>query len=155
MDRIDKLPEMVMKRLISFLKDIPVEEYSEQWRSIQVAITMIIAPNTFSDKAHVYLESSSGAHEEGAFDSHTMSIKIWPHKLQMSRHKREWTFWSGYTANEHYYYTFPNGKHSVYEFENLISDTGELFYASYAEENMEIGQSSVIYANFKIETNVK
>lgn len=155
MDKIDKLPERVKTGLIKFLKEIPVEEYSEQWRAIQVAITMIMAPNSFKEKVHVYLESHEGAREEGAFNSHTMSIKIWPHKLQMSRHLQEWTSWSGYNANEHYYYTFPNGKHSVDEFEELISHTGGLFYSNYSDWDHSGGQSSGIYANFKVETNVK
>ncbi len=154
MDKLDKLPGIVKKRLFEFLSEIPVEKYSEQWRAIQVAIAMIMAPNSFKDNVHVYLSSREGAHEEGAFDSHTMSIKIWPHKLQMSRHKKEWTSWSGYRTNEHYYYTFPNGKHSVDEFERLISDTGELFYSNYSEVNHEIDQSSGYFANFNIETNV-
>ena len=91
METIDKMPDVVKKDLIRFLEEIPVEKYSDQWRAIQVAITIIMAPGSFKDKVYVYLESREGAHEEGAFDSHTMSIKIWPHKLQMSRHKKEWT----------------------------------------------------------------
>ncbi len=152
---LDKLPVFVRNKLIDFLNGIPVEKYSDEWRAIRVAIAMIMAPGSFKDKVHVYLESHEGAHEEGAFDSHTMSIKIWPHKLQMSRHKREWTSWSGYRTNEHYYYTFPNGKHSVSEFEELISDTGELFYSNYSEENKDGAQSSGYFANYHIETNVK
>lgn len=155
MEKIDKMPDAVKKDLIRFLEEIPVEKYSEPWRSIQVAIAMIMAPGSFKEKVHVYLESSEGAHEEGAFDSHTMSIKIWPHKLQMSRHKREWTSWSGYRTNEHYYYTFPNGKHSTSEFEELISGAGGLFYSNYSEENKDGAQSSGYFANYHIETNVK
>ena len=105
MDKLDKLPEQVKKGLIKFLEEIPVEKYSEQWRAIQAAITMIVAPNSFKDKVHVFLESHVGAHEEGAFNRHTMSIRIWPHKLQMSRDNQEWTSWSGYEVNEHFKYT--------------------------------------------------
>ena len=155
MDKLDKLPETVKKSLIKFLNEIPVEQYSEQWRAIQVAIAMIMAPNSFKDKVHVFLRAHEGAHEEGAFDSHTMSIRIWPHKLQMSRDNQQWTSWSGYTTNEHYKYTFPGGKHSVSEFEELISYTGGLFYAEYSSHDRDGAQHSCIYSNFKIETNVK
>ena len=155
MDKLDKLPEQVKKGLIKFLEEIPVEKYSEQWRAIQAAITMIVAPNSFKDKVHVFLESHVGAHEEGAFNRHTMSIRIWPHKLQMSRDNQEWTSWSGYEVNEHFKYTFPDGKHPVSEFEELISGTSELFYSNYSEECKEMAQSSGIYANFQIKTNVK
>lgn len=155
MEKLDKLPEKVKKELIKFLSEIPVEEYSEQWRAIQVAKTMIMAPNSFKDKVHVYLRSHEGGREEGAFDSHTMSIRIWPHKLQMSRDNQEWRSWCGYQKNEHYKYTFPGGKHSISEFEELISGTGGLFSANYSEWDHSGGQSSGFYANFSIETNVK
>lgn len=155
MDKLDKLPEPVKKGLIKFLEEIPVVKYSEQWRAIQVAITMIMAPNSFKDKVHVYLSSHEGGREEGAFDRHTMSIRIWPHKLQMSRDNQEWTSWGGYRVNEHYKYTFPNGKHPISEFEELLSYTGGLFYSSYSDWNHDGGQSSGIYANFHVETNVK
>lgn len=155
MDKLDKLPETVKTRLIDFLSGIPVEKYSEQWRAVQVAITMITAPNSFKDKVHVFLRSREGGHEEGAYDSHTMSIRIWPHKLQMSRDNQEWTSWGGYRINDHYKYTFPGGKHSVQEFENLMSGYGGLFYSNYSVENKEFGQSSGFYSNFQISTNVK
>ncbi|MBQ6953189.1 MAG: hypothetical protein IJP81_04700 [Bacteroidales bacterium] len=155
MDKLDKLPELVKKGILKFLEEIPVEKYSDQWRAIQAAITMIVAPNSFKDKVHVYLRSHEGGREEGAYNSHTMSIKIWPHKLQMSRDNQEWTSWSGYTTNEHYRYTFPGGKHSVSEFEELLSNTGGLFYSNYSDWNHDGGQSSGIYANFTIETNAK
>ena len=58
-------------------------------------------------------------------------------------------------VNEHYKYTFPNGKHPISEFEELLSYTGGLFYSSYSDWNHDGGQSSGIYANFHIETNVK
>ena len=155
MDKLDKLPEQVKKGLIKFLEEIPVEKYSEQWRAIQAAITMIVAPNSFKDKVHVYLHSHEGGREEGAFDSHKMSIRIWPHKLQMSRDNQQWTSWSGYTTNEHYKYTFPVGKHSIEEFEELLSYTGGLFYSNYSDWDLSGGQRSGIYANFSIETNIK
>ena len=155
MDKLDKLPEPVKKGLIKFLEEIPVEKYSDQWRAIQAAITMIVAPNSFKDKVHVFLRSNESAREEGAFNSHTMSIRIWPHKLQMSRDNQQWTSWSGYTTNEHYKYTFPGGKHDIDEFEELLSDTGGLFYSNYSDWDHSGGQSCGIYANFRIETNVK
>lgn len=155
MDKLDKLPEPVKKGLIKFLEEIPVEKYSEQWRAIQIAITMITAPYSFKDKVHVYLRSHEGGREEGAFDSHTMSIRIWPHKLQMSRDNQEWTSWSGYRTNEHYKYTFPGGKHSISEFEDLISGTGSLFTDNYSEWDCDGAQRSGFYGNYSIETNVK
>ena len=129
--------------------------YSEQWRAIHVAITMILAPNSFKDNVHVFLRSQEGGREEGAFDRHVMSVRIWPHKLQMSRDKQDWTSWSGYQVNEHYKYTFPDGKHPISEFEELISHTGGLFSSNYSEWDHVGGQSSGFYANFLIETNVK
>ena len=155
MDKLDKLPEAVKKGLLKFLKEIPVEEYSEQWRGIQVAITMIMAPDSFKDRVHVFLNSHEGASEEGAFDNHSMSIRIWPHKLQVSRDKRQWTSWEGLKTNEHYKYTFPGGKHSVQEFDELISHTGGLFCSNYSSVNREMAQHSCFHANFTIETNVK
>ena len=155
MDKLDNLPEAVKKGLIKFLDEIPVEDYSEQWRAIQVAKTMILAPNSFKDKVHVFLRSEEAAHEEGAFNRHTMSIRIWPHKLQISRDNQQWTSWSGYTTNEHYKYTFPGGKHSLDEFEELLSYIGGLFYSNYSDWDRSGGQSSGIYANFTITTNVK
>lgn len=153
--KLDKLPDTVKKGLIKFLDSIPVEEYSEQWRAILIAKNMILAPNSFKDKVHVYLQSHEGGREEGAYDIHKMSIRIWPHKLQMSRDNQEWTSWSGYKTNVHYKYTFPGGKHSVDEFEELISSTGGLFHGTYSEWNHEGGQSSSFYANYTIETNAK
>lgn len=50
MDKLDKLPELVKKGILKFLEEIPVEKYSDQWRAIQAAITMIVAPNSFKDK---------------------------------------------------------------------------------------------------------
>ncbi len=155
MDKLDKLPECVKEGLIKFLEEIPVEKYSGQWRAIQAAITMIIAPNSFKDNVHVFLHSREGAREEGAFDNHVMSIRIWPHKLQMSRDYQQWTSWSGYTTNEHYKYTFPGGKHSISEFEELISYTGELFSSNYSEWDHDGGQSSGFYVNSEIKTNIK
>lgn len=155
MDKIDKLPETVKRGLIKFLSEIPVESYSEQWRAIQIAIAMILAPNSFKDKVHVFFSSYEGAHEEGAFDSHTMSIRLWPHKLQMSLDNQEWRSWAGYIRNEHYKYTFPGGKHSVEEFENLLSKTGGLFSASYSSYDSDGAQHSCFSANYKVETNVK
>lgn len=155
MDKLDKLPETVKKGLIKFLDDITVEEYSEQWRAIQIAKTMIMAPNSFKDKVHVYMHSSEGGREEGAFDRHTMSIKIWPHKLQMSRDHQVWTSWSGYSTNEHFKYTFPGGKHSVDEFEELLSGSFGLFSGNYSDYCSDGGQTTGFYGNFSIETNVK
>jgi len=155
MDKLDKLPNQVKKELIQFLEEIPVEKYSAQWRAIQAAITMIVAPGSFKDKVHVFLRSQEGGREEGALDSHVMSIRIWPHKLQMSRDNQQWTSWSGYTTNEHYKYTFPGGKHGISEFEDLMSNIGELFQSNYSEWDPDGAQTSGFYANFTIETNIK
>lgn len=73
----------------------------------------------------------------------------------MSRDNQEWTSWSGYRVNEHFKYTFPDGKHTVSEFEDHISGTGELIYSNYSVENKEMAQSSGIYANFQNKTDVK
>ncbi len=152
---MDKLPKAVKMGLIKFLEEIPVEKYSEQWRAIQVAITMITAPNSFKDRVHVFLRSHEGGREEGAFDSHKKSIRIWPHKLQMSRDNQEWTSWSGYRTNEHYKYTFPGGKHSISEFEELISGAGSLFTGNYSNWDSCGADCCGFYGNFSIETNVK
>ena len=155
MDKIDKLPEKVKKGLIKFLIEIEVEDGSEQWRAIQVAIAMILAPNSFKDNVHVFLSSHEGAHEEGAFDNHTMSIRIWPHKLQMMRSNRQWRSWEGLITNDLYRYTFPGGKHSVQEFENLLSYTGGLFCGNYSSRESDGAQSWGFYGNYTIETNIK
>lgn len=154
MDNI-KLPETVKNRLIRFLNEIPVEEYSEEWRAVQVAITMILAPDTFKDQVHVFFSSHDCAREEGYYNNHEMSIRIWPHKLQMRRYHEIWSSWNGTELHDLYRYTFPGGKHSVSEFEELISYTGGLFYAEYSSHDRDGAQHSCIYSNFKIETNVK
>ena len=155
MDKLDKLPEHVKKSLIDFLGDIPVEKYSEEWRGIQAAIAMILAPNSFKDKVHVYLQSRERGSEEGAFYRHSMSIRIWPHKLQMRRDEQDWTSWSGYRTNDHFRYTFPDGKHSLFEFDELINGTSDLFCANDSDYNNDGYQHSCFYTNFTIETNVK
>ncbi len=85
---------------------------------------------------------SEGVYQRKPLDNHTMSIRIWPHKPQMSRDNQECGFWCGYQTNEHYKYTFPGGKHSISEFEELIPGTGGLFSAIYSEWDHSGGQSS-------------
>ena len=155
MDLIDKLPDTVKKGIVKFLEEIPVEKYSEEWRSVQAAITMIIAPNSFKEKAHVFLTSHDSAREEGYYDIHEMSIRIWPHKVQLSRFHEIWSSWNGTELHELYRYTFPGGKHSVYEFENLLSNTAGLFSEKYCLDDSSMAQHASSSANYKIKTNIK
>lgn len=155
MDKLDKLPEGVKKGLIEFLSDIPVEKYSEQWRAIQVAIAMITTPQSFKQNVHVYLTSHEGGHEEGYFNVQAMSVKIWPHKIQMKRTHREWSSWAGLTQNELHRYIFPSEKYGVWHFNELMSDTSDLFETNYSMDSSDVSGVCYCSANFSIETNAK
>lgn len=154
-DTLEKLPVSVKKGLIKFLKEIPVEEFSEEWRAVQVAIAMITAPGSFKDRVHVFLSSHDGGSEEGYYDHHRMTVRIWPDKLQMCRTHKIWSSWNGTQLDETFRYTFPGGKHGVYEFEDLLSDTAGLFSGRYCIEDLSMGQRSGSSANFSITTNAK
>ena len=153
MDTLDKLPERVRRGLLEFLDGIPVEKYSDQWQAIQVAVSMVTAPRSFKQNVHVFLYSRESAHEEGYFNDHQMSVRIWPHILQMKRSYREWSSWAGLTENDLFRYTFPGGKHDVNEFEELMSDTGGLFGECYSDDYSDPSGRCYCFENFSIDTN--
>ena len=155
MDTLAKLPETVKKGLIDFLSEIPVEKYSEKWRGIQVAIAMITAPGSFKKGVHVYLNSHDSGREEGYYDIQRMSVKIWPHKIQMKRTHEVWSSWNGTEENELRRYIFPDEKYGVHDFKALMDYSGDLFSECYSEDNSDYCGHCSSSAGFSVETNVK
>lgn len=99
-----KIPKQVKIRLVDFIMDIPVEKHSEQWNAQQVAIAMITSPASFRKGVHVYLTSEDESREPGYYDIKRMSIKIWPHKIQLRREHKEYLSGSDIDINEIYRY---------------------------------------------------
>lgn len=150
-----KLPESVKTRLISFLADLPVKKLSKEWQAVQVAISMITTPTSFKKGVHVYLNSYDGAREPGCYNISEMSIKIWPHKIQMRRSHREYSSESGVDISNTLRYIYPNDKYSVSDFNQVMSDMGDLFCGNYSRDESYYDGHYSIAANFRIETNVK
>lgn len=151
----DKMPDSVKKELVEFLADIEVEKYSKEWQAIQIAISMIMTPSSFKKGVHVYLDSYDGAREPGCYNISRMSIKIWPHKIQLRRTHSEYVSGSDIDINQTFRYIFPSDKYSESDFKEVMSNTGELFTGNYSQEESDYSGHYSIAANFHVETNVK
>ena len=149
------LSESIKFRIIGFLNEIPVEKYSTDWKAIQVAIAMIMAPNSYKKGVHVYIPTHEGGREEGAFDSDEISIKIWPNKIQMRHTCQEWTSWSGYTKNICHRYIFPSERYDKSHLDQFFSELGPISYSNFVDDNSDACGTCMRFSRFKIETNVK
>lgn len=152
---MQNIPESVKIGLISFLADLPVEKLSKEWQAIQLAISMITTPSSFKKGVHVYLDSYNGAREPGCYNISEMSIKIWPHKIQMRRIHREYVSGTDIDVNQTYRYIYPNDKYSVSDFNKVMSDMDDLFNGNYSQDESDYSGRYSIAANFKVKTNVK
>lgn len=149
------LPESVKMKIITFLSDLPVEKLSKEWQTIQVAISMITTPSSFKKGVHVYLHSYDGAREPGCYNISEMSVKMWPHKIQIRREHREYVSGCNIDVNQIYRYIHPSDKYFVSDFNEVMSNMGNLFNANYSQDESEYNGHYTITANFTIETNVK
>lgn len=152
---MQNIPESVKIGLISFLADLPVEILSKEWQAIQLAISMITTPSSFKKGVHVYLDSYNGAREPGCYNISEMTIKIWPHKIQMRRIHREYVSGTDIDVNQTYRYIYPNDKYSVSDFNKVMSDMDDLFNGNYSQDESDYSGHYSIAANFKVKTNVK
>lgn len=152
---MQNLPESVKKELIEFLSEIPVEDYSKDWQAIQLAISMIITPSSFKKGVHVYLDSRYEARESGAYDISDMSIKIWPHKIQIRRKHHEYVSGTDTNINETYRYIYPSERYGEYEFQEVMSHTGGLFCDNSSQYDSDYCGYYSISESFHIETNIK
>lgn len=149
------LPEQVKKELLEFIMNIPVKKFSSQWNAIQVAISMITSPGSFRKGLHVYLISNDESREPGYYNIKRMSIKIWPHKIQLRREHKEYLSGSDIDINKIYRYIYPNEKYHVSDFEELMSDTSDFFCACYYNDESDYDGHYITHANFNIETNIE
>ena len=152
---MQNLPESVKKELIEFLSEIPVEDYSKDWQAIQLAISMIITPSSFKKGVHVYLNSRYEARESGAYNISDMSIKIWPHKIQIRRKHHEYVSGTDTNINETYRYIYPSERYGEYEFQEVMSDMGGLFCDNSSQYDSDYCGYYSISESFHIETNIK
>ena len=149
------LPEEVKKELLEFIMNIPVKKFSSKWNAIQVAISMITSPGSFKKGLHVYLNSDDTSREPGFYNIKRMSIKIWPHKIQIRREHKEYLSGSDIDINEIYRYIYPNEKYNVSDFEELMSDTSDFFCETSYYDDSDYDGHYIIRQNYSIETNVK
>lgn len=151
---MEQLPLSIKNSLINFLSDIPVEKFSKDWQAIQIAIAMIMSPESFKKGVHVYMESNDISREPGCYDIRKMFIKIWPHKIHIRRKHSEYNSYSDLDRNVVCRYMFPHEKYHDYNFREVMSDMGELFRGNYSESESDYSGHYSTAANFKIETNI-
>lgn len=149
------LPEQVKKELLEFIMNIPVKKLSSQWNAIQIAISMITSPGSFRKGLHVYLISNDESREPGYYNIKRMSIKIWPHKIQLRREHKEYLSGSDIDINEIYRYIYPNEKYNISDFEELMSDTGDFFCENSYNDDSGYDGHYIVNQNFYIETNAE
>lgn len=149
------LPEPIKKELINFLTDLPVEKHSKDWQAIQVAIAMILTPGSFKKGVHVYMDSCDESRDPGCYNISSMSVKIWPHKVQLRRTHKEYVSGTDIDINQTIRYIYPSKKYSHNHFYEVMSDYGQLFSSNYSQCESDPAGSYSILANFHIETNCK
>ena len=148
------LPEKVKKDLVRFLLELPVEKFTKDWEAVQVAISMLNFPKSFKKGTHVFLTSSNRNHEEGCYDDKEMSIKIYPHKVLMSRRHSEYNSSDGIDRKEVYRYIAPSDKYGVSDFQKVMSDLSGLFTGCSYTDNSDASGVCYSNANFYIDTNI-
>lgn len=149
-----QFPENVKNRIVSFLKELPIEEQSEDWKAVQCAISILLFPNSFKKNVHVFLQSSYYAREEGCYISKEISIKIYPDKLSLSRKSIDWASWRDKNPQYNYRYIYPNDKYTFEDFNNVMYDLSDLFCSWYIEDSSNY-EHQINRCNFKITSNIK
>lgn len=152
---MNTLPENIKKSLVEFLADMDVEKFSDEWRAVQVAIAMITTPSSFKKGLHVYLKSHDHAREPGCYDLRDMSIKIWPHKIQMRRSHNVYNSDCGIDENYVCRYIFPNDNYNEDDFEEVMSEANDFFGERYCQHDSDMTGHYIVGASYSIETNVK
>ncbi len=150
-----KFPDYVVKNLTAFLSELPVEKDSEEWIAVQVGIAMINFPSSFKKGLHVFLTSEFFASEEGAFERRVMSIKIYPHKLQIRRSYSYYNSPCNINTNRTYRYIYPEDKYNKWDYDEVMGDLGQLF-CNRSNYHYSDCQGNITHrTNFEIKTNLK
>ena len=84
-----------------------------------------------------------------------MSIKIYPHKVVMSRRHAEYNSFVGIDRNKVYRYITPSDKYGASDFQKVMSDLSGLFTSCYCTDSSDASGVCYSNANFSIITNVK
>ena len=147
-------PEKVVKKLIEFLKYLPVKNDTYSSNAVQLAIAMLLNPSVFKKGNHIFLESSYKASEDGYSESRTMSIKIYQHKLVINRTYRDYSSYNGQVTNDHFRYIYPDDKYSLSDFDDVMDDLSELFVEDYFIDNSDFSGHCYCGSHFDVQTNV-
>ena len=147
-------PDFVITGLTKLFKELPVQEDSADSRAIQAAISLLNFPDSFKKGVHVFLNSRYQAREEGCYDIREISIKIYTNKIAMRRRHSEYNSLCDIDINKTYRYIFPNEKYNANDFQNVVSDLGDLFCEDYSMDESDPSGIMINSSNFKIESNI-
>ncbi len=131
-----EFPDYVIKRLYSLFKDLPIDEGSEEWKALQIAVSLLNSPDCFKKKIRVEIFSRFYAREEGYYIRHEISIKLYPHKISMRRIFSEYSTYRDKNPSNTYRYIYPNDKYGIEDFNKVLYNLDNLFEVdSYISES--------------------